>query len=72
MNHHHIERKLEKYEQTHPFLISLWKKYIEIKKKSYENSLLECSNVLLQIENITDKDIQTVIFFLYFQLLLKH
>ena len=54
MNYQKIMQDLEKYKNTHPNLSTFWKFYIELKKKSFEKSLKDCSKIIDNFEHIND------------------
>ena len=58
-----INQQLNKHSNTHPILISLWKKYIEKKKLAYQDSLLNCEKILDQINLIPDISPSTLLTF---------
>ena len=42
MNYEQILGELNAYQNSHPNLSSFWKFYIKLKKKAFEDCLLEC------------------------------
>ena len=56
-----IEHKLSNIELSHPNLFNIWKKYLDIKKKTYTNALNECDIFLDKIKDVDDFDKQTIL-----------
>ena len=46
-----LENKMDSLETKYPNVIQLWRKYIEVKKKSLIDGIEECEKALLLIEN---------------------
>ena len=46
-----LDHKMDILETKHPNVIQLWRKYIEVKKKSLFDGIEECEKALLLIEN---------------------
>jgi hypothetical protein len=49
-----LENKLDDRLGSHPTLVKLWKEYLKIKKRRFENDLIQCENMLDKIEEIND------------------
>ncbi len=64
MNYSTLMLELERYKNKHPNLTTFWKKYINLKKKAFENSITECSKNVQNIGDIQDVNL-TTLFFVY-------
>jgi hypothetical protein len=61
-----IKERLNKLKESHPNIIELWTNYINIKKKSLEDGIIECEKALELIEKKENPDVsKKTIAFLY-------
>ena len=60
-----LENKMNNLKTKYPNVIQLWKKYIEVKKKSLLDGIKECEEALLLIENTQNDLSKQTISFLY-------
>lgn len=63
-----LENKMNKLEERYPNLIQMWKKYIQVKRKSLVNGIKECEKALdtivENIENDLSKDAISLLYLL--------
>ena len=50
-----IENLLNNYANSHPNLVKLWRKYLEMKKQNLEMALTQCENMLEIISRFDDQ-----------------
>ena len=60
-----------KYNSTHPFLVLLWKTWINQKYKDYKKSIHLCKKAFEKTNDISDEEIKQVFLYCYLQILLK-
>lgn len=52
-----IEERLNNLKESHPNIVELWINYINIKKTSFENGIIECEKALELIEKKENSDV---------------
>ena len=52
-----IEELLDKKKEKYPNIVSIWKKFIDIKTKHYEKHLDKCIELFNNIEKIKQEDL---------------
>ena len=62
MNYNEILDELNSYQQSHPNLSSFWKFYIQLKKKAFEDSLLECQKSIGFLREFNDVNPSNLMF----------
>tara|TARA_Y100000590_G_C15671036_1_gene996263 strand:- start:1437 stop:1661 length:225 start_codon:yes stop_codon:yes gene_type:complete len=56
-----IFKKLDKYEQTHPIIINLWKEYIKKQESNLKKTKTACMTMLENIEEFEDFDFKMIL-----------
>lgn len=62
MNYEQILGELNAYQNSHPNLSSFWKFYIKLKKKAFEDSLLECQKSIGILREYNDVNPSNLMF----------
>ncbi len=61
----HIENKLDDRMGSHPTLVKVWREYLKIKKKKFENDLTQCEKMLDEIGQIEDPSLEQLLLLQY-------
>jgi hypothetical protein len=56
----YIYDKLNDYSQTHPNLTNVWRKYLQNTKIMYLQSLVDCDNMIRNLNNSRDVSLETI------------
>ena len=56
-----VLRELNAHADTHPNITALWKTYIRRRKRSYDQALAQCRDVLSQLDTISDMSLESIL-----------
>jgi len=55
-----ILERLDSYRESHPNIVSLWKEYMKIKRINYMKSMINCDDVIRNLETNRDISVETI------------
>jgi len=55
-----IMSRLNSYVDSHPNIVSLWKEYIKVKRINYMKAIVDCDQVIRNLETNRDISVETI------------
>ena len=55
-----IMSRLNSYVDSHPNIVSLWKEYIKVKRINYMKAIVDCDDMIRNLETNRDISVETI------------
>ena len=55
-----LQNRLDEYRDSHPNLVKLWKEYIKVKRINYMKAIVDCDDMIRNLETNRDISVETI------------